>query len=363
MDEHIQQRLDQLVEDEVRAGLREVSLPDEYYAILKADRAWDPQIPLFRRIRFRKLTPKIRRQINEAVIKRYHADLKNPDLLSMEQIRKLNIERGEWSAELENKLRDLQEETGRLSRDLYLDGMDQEQQHLVRLGELTEEFQKHLTGIEDVELRNRALRIFQRWLEYTPEVQDAYTTAYAAEQELEAYSFDRDLARLYDVSLPTEAFETLQQIQDERDHLERYVTLLKKRKDLLDLQVKQAKMFTESVEQRRDTCEEMARLFFCTQVMHDGKDQFAPIMTTLDDLWLLPDEIIQWLLIEIYFFLNGIPDEARPYLQSMGFLLAPRSSGAQPASGEQPEEPSSNPASLPVTATPVPSTVAATSTT
>jgi hypothetical protein len=41
-------------------------------------------------------------------------------------------------------------------------------------------------------------------------------------------------------------------------------------------------------------------------------------------LWEFPDEVIQWLLIESYFFHNAIPDEARPYLEAYGFLQAGR---------------------------------------
>src|SRR5690348_16889883 len=97
MDKALQDRLDQIVEDEIQKGYRVREVPDYIYVQLKAASTVSTAVKPFSRFRFLKLTPRRRRQIQEEVMKRYNQDLKNEGLLSNEELRKLTIARGEWS--------------------------------------------------------------------------------------------------------------------------------------------------------------------------------------------------------------------------------------------------------------------------
>jgi len=363
MDETMQRRMDSIVEDEVRRGFRIKELPENIVESLEAAHAADPTVTAFRKVRFTKLTPRKRRLINEAVVKRYHLDLKNPDILSNDQLRRLNVERGEWSADLERQLEALQNETNQAMRELYLDGFDRRDEWTKVLLEASDRVRVEIAESREGEHRRllsdpektEALDRFTRWMDWSPDVQAEFDTKYATSQGRETYSPDNDQQWLLDRT-PSLAFvDALNEIDDHRDKLRRYMDLLGKRRELLELQVKQTKMFAESVEARRDTAEEMARMYYCTEIATETDTGAGPIAKTVDGAWDLPDDVIQWLLVEVYFFLNGIPDEAREFLAQWGFIGAPRSSGSQPASAESPVEPTPNSAGTPVVEMPAPS--------
>lgn len=170
-------------------------LPTSLLAVLDADHALDDKIPVFKKVRFTKQTPRKRRLVNEAVAKRYHADLKNADLLSNAKLRSLNIERGEWSVEEETRLRTLAEQSQAKMRDLYFDGMDAKEKWSEELLDLSAAFRRVITdrpeeAVVTEEQKERATGIFTRWLQYTPESLAMYTLKYAEEQGKTEYSPD-----------------------------------------------------------------------------------------------------------------------------------------------------------------------------
>jgi hypothetical protein len=195
---------------------------------------------------------------------------------------------------------------------------------------------------------------FNRWLEYSPDRKGFYTEQYAASQSKEAYSPDYDLHKLMQQVSDIEAAESLNTIDELRDKLTRYVKLQKDRLRLAEMQLKHAKIFADSVEQRRDNAEEMARLYFTTEVVDEADKPVAPLVPEFDQLWDFPEPVIQWFLVEAYFFLNGIPDEAREYLQTFGFLAADAgketisANGESEQSAESPAPPTSKLDSSPV---------------
>ncbi len=347
----LERRLDQIVEDEVRASFKDVDLPAELQAILRKDREADPSLPLITRLRLYKLNARKKRLVQDALMDRYHADLKNEAILSTAQLRELNIKRGEWSVEQERKMSDLSDETNRLSQELYHDGLNKDKLLSGRLTELCVDYRLKVEGDLDntprvpEAQRQGVLQAFNRWLEWEMARQAEFDAAFAADQGREVYSPDADLQFLLDAVPGVDAYDVLVEIQDLRDKLQGFVELLEKRSQLRELQVRHAKIFAESVEQRRDTTEEMARVFYCCA--WDSKGQWVPLGKTHEDVWNLPDEVIEWLLVEVYLFLNGIPDAAREYLEAMGFIAAPRRSGSATASAGSPAEPTSN-AGLPL---------------
>jgi hypothetical protein len=355
MDAKLQQSLDAITEDEIIQGFRVKFLPPEIQRALHEAAVLVPGLKVFPAVRFTKLTPRKRRLANEATVKRYHADLKNADLLSMEQLRRLNIERGEWSLEQEQRMKQLQHETAAMMRDLYLDGVDRRDQWTQELLNRVARWRAQLrapatpeglsltvTQQDEVEL------VFDRWLAYNEANKADYDIRYAPLQQRDVYSVDRDYEYLCEHQPSLEGIDLLAEIDELKDRLTRYVQLIEKRSALVEMQIKEARMYAESVEKRRDTADELARLYYCTEAMDAEGNPTGPIAKTFDDLWDLPEEVIQWMLVEVYFFLNNVPDEAREYLAEWGFLGAPRPASTSPQPSDASDaEPNSKPASVP----------------
>jgi hypothetical protein len=354
----IDKQLDTIVEDLVAKGYIIKDVPADLLAALKEAHDQNPEVQVFERVRFTKLTPRKKRFINEVVIQRYHKDLQNKELLSNEQLRKINSERGEWTTENEAKLRELQDKSAVMMRDLYLDGIDRREEWLDTLmvkgatyrGFLTNPPKEHVLQLFG-EAKDQALEVFDRWSAFSTGDQAEYDTKYAPSQNRVVYSPEADMQKLMEYLPEALYINLLSEIDELRYKLIKYTDLVKIRRELVELQLKQARIFAESVESRRDSAEELAKLYYTTDIVDDKDAVLGPIATSYDKMWDIPDEIIQWLLIELYFFINGIPEEARKYLSEWGFIRAPQASGAQPSSEELPEVPNSNSDSPPVKAT------------
>lgn len=314
------ERLDALLEDEIRKGFRIKEVPEELQMLVKSE-----GITPFERVRFTRPNPRRKAKIADAVQKRYHADLKNPDILSNEQISKFVEERGEWTPIMAEKMFNLLDETQRLQGELYVEGIgeaDWQAEMLTAAAALRDELEK--ADYKDVAEKQNVLAILERWSAYMPSHRGAYTQMYAKDQDLAEYSVDRDLVFLMD-RMPSEAsVAALHTLDDLRDKAVRYMELQMKRRDLVILQNKHAKIFADSVESRRDQSEEMARVYFCSEQVDAEDKPLGALAKTLDLAWDLPEEMIRWLIIEHYFFANGLPDAARDYLETFGFLKAER---------------------------------------
>lgn len=346
MDNEGQKRSDSVLEDEVQRGFRIKPLPATERAVLKA---YD--LPDIQQVRFTRLNPAKRRKVNEVVVRQYHKDLQNKDLLSNDQIMKANVERGEWSVENDERIKTLQHSTNTVMGELYLEGLKDDDWN-TQLLEASATFHQ-LVGESDLDdmTKKKVEVVFSRWAEYNSERKALYTERYAKEQELEEYSAARDLDFLMTNAPHEAAMEQIGIVDDMKDKIERFIKLGKERAELVELQLKHSRIFSESVESRRDSTEELARLYFtCEQVDENGKP-LGPITATFEDLWNLPDEVIQWFVTENYFWSNGIPDVAREYLETFGFIRADRAekftSGESKDSGESLAPQSSKEDSLP----------------
>lgn len=318
MDKQTQDRLDAMLEDELRRGYRVKAVPDDIRALLKGD-----GLPDMAFVRFTRQNPRRKSKIAEAVQRRFHADLKNPDILSNDQIAKFCQERGEWTSEMSERMFDLIAETQKLQGELYVEGLGEanwgeEMQSAVEI--IRAEIEK--TEYVDAAEKEQVLVVLGRWADYTPMRQAIYTAMYAADQGVEAYVVDRDLAWLLDRVPSEESVTALELLNDLRDKVLRYIDLQQKRTELNVLQEKHARIFADSVESRRDQAEEMARVYFCTERATEDEKGAGPLATTLDALWDFPEDAIRWLIIELHFFANGLTDAARDYLETFGFLKA-----------------------------------------
>lgn len=341
MDEATEKRLDAVNEDEVRRGYRLKEVPKALHQALQ-----DEQLPVIERVRFTRLNPARRRKIAEVVQRRYHQDLRNPDILSHEQLMKLVTERGEWSEQMTKDMRDLQETVNRRMGILYF---AQDSDNSVRdLWQKAEEFRALVAEKVAEESRQTVLDTFNRWVDYTPDAKAYYDEHHAPAQGKTSYSPDVDLQRLYNLVPAHTARTLLDTIEGLRDRVQDLLLLQRDRLRLLELQTKYAKIFSDSAEQRRDNAEEMARMYFCTERVTAEGAPDGPLTQGFEDLYNFPEDVVQWLLLESYFFQNGIPDEAREYLETLGFLGAVRestekasASSESAASAESPVPPSS----------------------
>lgn len=362
-DTHQERLLEQIVEDEIRRGYRVKAVPDELVAQLESAHADTPQIPVFRFIRLNKLTPKRKRLVAEDVQRRYHKDLQDSSILSNARLRQLNIERGEWSEAQEARMTTLKDETNRQMRALYLDGIDRRDEWISELLDLSERYRRDLAASEMSEAEQAGtLQLFERWVGFSRDRQADYDARFAESQGRTTYSPDKDLVLLQERGPTVELMELLSTIDSVRDRLQRYIDLALAREELITLQSKEAQMYASSVERRRETAEELARIYHGVERAEADGMSLGPLTPEFDDFWSLPDDLVEWLTVEAYFFYNGIPETARDYLAQWGFIPAPRENGSSASSGGSPEEPSSSNASPSAAATPADSLEPATAT-
>ncbi len=341
MDQESKERLDSINLAELGRGFRLKDVPDDLRAQLRAF-----NMPDIAKVRFQGQTRYTHGAVATVVQKAYHRDLKDKDLLSNAQILALVAERGEWTPEIDEHMKDLQKRTNSQMTELYLEGfasngrvwLDQIMAASGRYGQLLEEH----VALEDTdelritpERRDEILVVFQRWLDYSPERATEFAEKYAVAQGKTKYSPDADQMWLLNNWATIEQVDLINTIEDLKDKLQRFLKFTKERQELATLQIKHAKIFADSVESRRDNTEELARMYFTT--FHGD----VSLTKTYDEMLKLPDDFIQWLLVENYFFHNAIPDEARPYLETFGFIRAEVRNGESPASAESPEAPTS----------------------
>jgi hypothetical protein len=346
VDADTRQRLDTISEDDVRRGFRVKSVPEDLRKQLVVY-----GLPDISHVRFRHQTPAIRRKIATVVQLQYHKDAQDDAILSNKQLMQLMERRGEWSEAKDARIKELQERTNRGLSTLYLEGFATSgRAWLDQIDDLAQQYREALDAdellpvedemrLQDAE-RSEARVRFERWIGYTPERRAEYVDAASAQGRAE-YSPDADLMWLTQ-HRPTETMlDVLNEIDELRDKVRRFIDVSKERAELLELQVQRAKIFSDSVESRRDNTEELTRVYFTTERCGENGKAPAPITATPDGLWEFPEELVQWLLVENYFWHNNIPDEARPYLETFGFIRAEGRTSASDLSAESPEGPSS----------------------
>lgn len=326
LDREINDRLDAIVEDDIRKGWKLVTLPDYYQELLRAEAL--PELPV---LRFLRMNPARKRTVAELVQRRYFKDLQDENLLSEAQVRALAAKRGEWTADHEKRLAETSERSNALMTSLYASGFASGAE---KWGET---ISSHTTTVrEALEGNAELLGVFNRWVDYKADIRDEYTVLYAAEQKLARYSPDRDYITLTQHSEPVSAL--IDELDDLKSRVENYFELLKVRQDQMELQVRRDRLFDQTAESRRDTAEELARLFVTTLVLGAEGDERGPLAPSFDELWDFPFEVLQFLTSEAYLWHNGIPDEAREYLEVFGFLANKARSGADTPSDASPEE-------------------------
>lgn len=300
-------------------------------------------------IRFTKLTPRRQGQITDAVMRKYHKDLQDPDLLSDERIMELAVAKGAWTAADDARITDLQESTTGQMATLYQEGAVRSLEWSSELDEKAARFVSLATESDELtpELKDTLGMRFKRWLLYTPAKKAQYTTEFAASLGVDEYNPDKDLTWLLENAPTLEGLSLLEEIQELQDKIEQYLELRGKRLELDLLLRRRTEIFSNSVESRQRNAGQMARLFFTSERVVDGRPS-GSLRASLDELYDLPPELIKWLIEEQFFFHNNIPRAARDYLSEFGFQTVERtaaeaqtdtSDGSTAPSGESPVPP------------------------
>lgn len=356
IDPKVQQALDALLEDDVRRGARGVAMPPALRALLVE--AGLPDIPA---VRFTRLNPRRRALIGQAAQAQYHRDLKNPDILSRAQLLKLVKERGDWDEDRDARIRQLQANVKRALGDLYYEGLteeDWEQQVLAEHAALRADAAAD-GAFADADARQAFEDRLERWVMFAPDRQALYDERHAASQGRERYSPDADYSWLLSQAPTAEAADRLNALDGLRDKLLRYLAMAEEQQELERLRDQYARIFSESLEDRRDNTEELARVYYTTQRLAAEDPESAetgPILPAFDQMWDLPELVVRWLITEAYYVAQGVTPEARALLaNTMGFPQAGRPTAAPtPETAAATETAEAAPVATPATPPPTP---------
>lgn len=346
IDPKVQLALDALLEDDVRRGARGTTVPPELRALLV-----DAELPDIPAVRFTRLNPRRRALISQTAQRQYQRDLRNPDILSRAQLLALVKERGDWDEAKDARIKALQASVKKVLGDLYYDGLteqDWEQQVLTELAAL-----RAAAAVEgafaDVEARGAFEDRLERWVMFAPDRQALYDTRHAPSQGRDRYSPDADYSWLLSQAPTADAADRLNLLDELRDKLLRYLAMAEEQRELEQLREQYARIFAESLEDRRDNTEELARLYYTTERLATDDPESAvagPLVAEFDQMWDLPEPLVRWLIVEAYYVAHGVTAEARALLaSSMGFPQAGRQETAP--------TPETTPETAPETAEPV----------
>jgi hypothetical protein len=269
--------------------------------------------PKFGAVRLRRPNPDQERSVGEKRRKQFHADMKDPDILSRDELETLAIARGMWSATMKERIEDLTTRTGQAIG--LLDAI----------------------GFRDV---NSLLADLDKVRASTFE---AMAEAPEATEALDRY-FNLDVEQTTadrNVILEQATSSAVDDLLDRADTLRQQITILLEmatvRKELSDLNMKQAKLFADSLEARADRAEELARIYYCSSLAATG----APLWPTYEAMWLADTDEVTWLIEQMYFFVHGITEEQMAVLGRFGFLQ--RLSDTSDSSDDSPAQPQSKP--------------------
>jgi hypothetical protein len=293
--------IDQRTEDAVETVLQQELLRNERIV----------QHPTFGAVRLRRPSPDQERSIANERRKQFHRDMQDESILSRDQLERLATQRGMWSPDMREKIEDLSRKTGQAMGILEAIG-----------------FKNVETLIADYEQSRLGMIAL---VEENEETQAAMTRYFDLDGE--ALLTDRSL--IANGAMSSEVDDLLDTADALRQQIKVLTEMAKVRRELSDLNLKQTKLFVDSLEARADRAEELARIYYCVAHATTG----APLWPSYDAMWQANADDITHLMDEMYFFLNGITDEFKNILGRYGFLQ--RLSDTDDSSDGSPVQPQS----------------------
>lgn len=283
--------------------------------------------PTFGRVCLKRPTPRKERLIAEVRRKQYHKDLQDPDILSKAQLENLAVNRNMWSRDKADRLADLSHKSGEIMG--VLDGLGYRS-----LEDLTGEYQETYEKVSNLLKPKEGEKLSKR-------DQKSLDDATAA---LERY-FDpdegpspTDKKLIMDAAPSTEVDDLL----DTADRLRVQIDLLRDlseiQKDLRELQEEQSRLFKDSLESRADRAEELAQIYYCCTAEETGD----PLWPEFDGILDADPDDVETLMMEMFYFANGITEELKEILGRHGFTRRVLETDTEDSSESSPEHPTPN---------------------
>ena len=270
------------------------------------------QHPTFGDVRLARPTPFQENLIAEARRKQTHKDMRDPDVLSRDQLEKLAVEKGMWSPEMTQRITDLTHKTGEAMGLLEFIGF--------------KSFDDVLADFQTV---------VQKLLgEYADNEEIQKTIGRYFDLDVKPTPADRNL--ITDAATGSHIDDMMEEADNLRIQLDLLNEMFKVRKELNELQAKQARVFLDSLENRADRAEELAILYYCSTDAKTGK----PLWPNFDDIRHARAEDIEFLMTEYHYFRHGITDEFKETLGKYGFIR--RLSDTPSSSDDSPDQPQFN---------------------
>jgi hypothetical protein len=270
------------------------------------------QHPTFGAVKLARATPRQESLIAEARRKQTHKDMRDPDVLSRDQLEKLAVEKGMWTPGLTERITELTHKTGEAMGLLEFIGFK---------------------SFEDV------LQDFQNVVK---KLLDLYADDEPMQKMISEY-FDLDgtpnlidRTKIIDNAVGSVVDDLMDQGDQVRSQLDLLKEMFKVRKELNELQQRQSRVFLDSLENRADRAEELAILYHCIKDATTGK----PLWPTYEEIWDARPEDIEILMTEYHYFRHGITDEFKETLGKYGFIK--RLTDTSDSPDDSPAQPQSN---------------------
>lgn len=251
------------------------------------------QHPTYGAIRLSRPTPRKERLIAEIRRKQYQSDLMDASILSRAQLEKIASERGMWAPEKTERMQDLSRRVGEIIGALDSIGYQDLDSLLEEYHQVQDQLMEHFPGDEGGDMREAIRRYFN--LDETP---------------------DRKLRIQVLKAAPNSTVDDLVAKGDLlRTQADLLMELGKSRRELNELQVQHSRLFVDSIESRADRAEELAQVYYCAE-----KETGGPIFPAFDDIMDQAPEDIEHLVVEMFYFINGITDEFKRLLSKHSFI-------------------------------------------
>ncbi len=271
-------------------------------------------------------TPRMEHNIGEIRRARYSEDLNDEKILSRAELERLAIRRGMWSKEDSNRIQVLQNRLGQIMGLLDTVG--------------------YMTTEEVLQKFNEALKKLEDMFEDHAEKDRIIDSLYRY------YNLDNASQSVedYNVVFKNAPNSSVEDLLSKANLYRSQIRLLEEKaiaqKELEPLIIDQARLFKDSIEERSNRVETLAKIFYCV-TRSDGSRLWESFDKIMDE----KPRDLELLMEDVYFFERGIPDEDRKILSRHGFTMrAPiqdssEDSQGSPLSNSDGESPQNEPIS------------------
>jgi DNA-binding ferritin-like protein (Dps family) len=241
-------------------------------------------------------SPRMEFQIGERRRKQYQDDLKNDEIMSQSELEKVAIKRGIWTKEDSERSQVLQNRIGQIMGLLDTVGYQTVNAVLIKFNDAID---KLVALYKEHPEEDKVTLAIYRYYNLETEVQDM-----------------ADHSLIFNNAPNSSVEDHMQEIQLYRTQIKLLEEKSIAQKELEPLLVDKARLFKDSIEERSNRVEALAKIYFCA-LKEDGQ----PIWKNFEAMWNEKPRDLELLLEEMFFFERGVPDRDRNILARHGFTL------------------------------------------